>query len=317
MNFWILVIFCIGLFWYLFIGVAFHALLTFWFHDFYNDEDVKYARHRPEWAPKDAFLIDIHTHTVASDGVLTPGQLVEWEISNGYDGVVVSDHNTMGSVVPCQEYAAKHHPEFVVIPGIEFTSMRVHLNLIGNKTSMKTPRMLWTTKKTMKAAINHAHSEGGVVQFNHRAWYPHKKYPSNEWFLENGIDGWEIYNGYRPGMIDNESPRFIRENQDKKMYESAGTDVHDPAKEMRVYTEILTDDRTVEGVIKTLKEGKTRVYCDMESERKRTRPEKGKLQQSPEKLKFKKRWAIFYNMKLGLVFLVSMLALGVILSLLL
>lgn len=313
MNFWILIAFCIGIFWYLFIALAFNALISFWYHDYYNDEDVMYPRERPDWVPENAFLIDMHVHTTASDGVLTPAQLVEWEISNGYDGVVISDHNSMDSVAPCQLYAAKHHPEFVVVPGIEFTSMRCHLNLIGNKTPMKTPRMLWTTKKTIKAAIDHAHAEGAVVQFNHRDWYPHKKYPSNDWFLENGIDGWEIYNGF--GFTDKEAPAFIEANKNNKiMYQSAGTDVHDPAKHIRAYTEIITSDRTVQGIVKALREGNTRVHCDMESEKKRERPERGKINRNPDKIKFKKYWAIFYNMKLGLVLIAAMVILGIMLS---
>ncbi len=291
MNMWFLVLGLVLFVLYILVSLGFVPFVNFRYHDYYKNEDVIYGPERPDWVDKDALLVDLHTHTTASDGVLTPKQLVHWHISNGYDGMVVSDHNTMLSVNKCKKAAREIDPDFLVIPGVEFTSMRIHLNLIGVKSLMKVPNLLWTRKKTVIKAIKHAHEEGGVVQFNHPDWYPHKRYLSKKWYLKHDIDGFEVYNGF--GFIDEQALDFIKDNKDKKiMYPSAGTDIHDPATHLRCYTEILTEDKTVEGVIKALKQGNARAHCDVDAERNRKRPEKGKLKKNEKKLRINKnfRW---------------------------
>jgi len=195
----------------------------------------------------------------------------------------------MEAVEKCKKHAQDLDPDFLVIPGVEFTSLKTHLNIIGNKTLMRVPSKIWTRKKVIKEAIDHAHKEGAVVQFNHKDWYFHKKYMSKEWYLEHKIDGFEIYNGF--GFVDEEGLDFIKEHKSERtMFASAGTDVHDPAKHYRMYTNVLTQDRTVDGVIKALKEGKTEVYSNIKQEKKEERPEKGKLIKNPRKQKIIKRW---------------------------
>jgi hypothetical protein len=44
----------------------------------------------------------------------------------------------MAAVEAVKEAAVRLDPAFVVIPGVEFTSLRVHMNLIGVRTPMKT-----------------------------------------------------------------------------------------------------------------------------------------------------------------------------------
>ena len=89
--------FLVGLVLYVIASLIFCALLNFKYHDRYGR-----GRHLPTptspGVPADAFLVDLHAHTNVSDGLLTPAQLVAWSISNGYDGLVVSDHNTMDAV---------------------------------------------------------------------------------------------------------------------------------------------------------------------------------------------------------------------------
>ncbi len=142
------------------------------------------------------------------------------------------------------------------------------------------------------AAIDHAHVEGGVVQFNHAAWYPFKvlKFLPREWWLAQGIDGWEVYNGF--GFVDEEALGFIKKHRGERvMFAGAGTDVHDPAKHYRMYTEVLTQDRSVNGVIDALKAGKTRVINTAKTAQAQDRLERGKLVLDPERLAYIKRWA--------------------------
>jgi predicted metal-dependent phosphoesterase TrpH len=292
MNWWIFVFCLVGLIFYVISSIMFCIVLNFKFHDSYHDEDITYPRRRPAGIPTDAFLVDLHAHTTISDGLLTPEQLVKWSYANGYDGVVVADHNTLDAVEAATKAAERLTQGFIVIPGTEFTSLRAHLNLIGVKTPMEKPNLLWPSKRAIKAAIDHAHAEGGVVQFNHKAWYPYKVLKSlpREWWMANGIDGWEVYNGF--GFVDEEAIEFIEKHKARRvMFASAGTDVHDPAKHYRVYTEMLTSDRSVQGVIDALKAGKTRVHSTIQVEAPDARPEKGKIVLNPERRAYIRRWA--------------------------
>ncbi len=50
-------------------------------------------------------LYDLHAHTTASDGGLSPQQLVELALRCGVKVLAVTDHDTIASVIPCQEAA--------------------------------------------------------------------------------------------------------------------------------------------------------------------------------------------------------------------
>lgn len=61
--------------------------------------------------------IDLHTHTTASDGTLTPEQLVERAVFLGFDAIAVTDHDTIDGVIPACERAKD--TALTVIPGVE------------------------------------------------------------------------------------------------------------------------------------------------------------------------------------------------------
>lgn len=65
--------------------------------------------------------IDLHTHTTASDGSLTPSQLVEAAVSAGLEAVAVTDHDTADGVDEALE--AGLQLGIRVIPGIEITAL--------------------------------------------------------------------------------------------------------------------------------------------------------------------------------------------------
>uniref|UniRef100_U9SWU1 Polymerase/histidinol phosphatase N-terminal domain-containing protein n=1 Tax=Rhizophagus irregularis (strain DAOM 181602 / DAOM 197198 / MUCL 43194) TaxID=747089 RepID=U9SWU1_RHIID len=43
-------------------------------------------------------LLDGHLHTKFSDGRMNPEQLLKWAIANGYNAIIVSDHNNIEGV---------------------------------------------------------------------------------------------------------------------------------------------------------------------------------------------------------------------------
>jgi predicted metal-dependent phosphoesterase TrpH len=67
-------------------------------------------------------LIDLHTHTTASDGRRTPPELVAAAAAAGVTVLSVTDHDTIAACAPARAACAEARIEFV--PGIEITAMR-------------------------------------------------------------------------------------------------------------------------------------------------------------------------------------------------
>lgn len=65
-------------------------------------------------------LCDLHAHSTASDGSLTPGELVQLAVDTGLAALVLCDHNTVAGLPEFTE-AAKNLP-LEAVPGIEFTT---------------------------------------------------------------------------------------------------------------------------------------------------------------------------------------------------
>jgi 3',5'-nucleoside bisphosphate phosphatase len=76
-------------------------------------------------------LIDLHTHTTASDGRLPPAELVARAIGAGVTVLAVTDHDTVGGCAAAAEACAAAGATFV--PGIEITAVRdgVDVHVLG------------------------------------------------------------------------------------------------------------------------------------------------------------------------------------------
>jgi predicted metal-dependent phosphoesterase TrpH len=66
-------------------------------------------------------VIDLHTHTTASDGRCTPEELVARAVSAGVTVLAVTDHDTVGGLERADD--ACRRAGIVLVPGIEITSV--------------------------------------------------------------------------------------------------------------------------------------------------------------------------------------------------
>src|SRR5438067_2072320 len=64
-------------------------------------------------------MIDIHAHTTASDGSLTPTQLVQLAVETGLSTLGITDHDTVGGLAEGETAAGEAGIHFV--PGIELS----------------------------------------------------------------------------------------------------------------------------------------------------------------------------------------------------
>ena len=66
-------------------------------------------------------IVDLHLHTTASDGRLSPTELVRLAAGNGLKIISVSDHDTTEGLAEAYQ-AAREFPDLRLIPGIEFST---------------------------------------------------------------------------------------------------------------------------------------------------------------------------------------------------
>ena len=77
--------------------------------------------------PQSEYYADLHLHTVASDGELTPEQLVDEAANAGLQAMAVTDHDTVGGVEAAIAHGKTRGIE--VIPGCELTIYEGHVEL--------------------------------------------------------------------------------------------------------------------------------------------------------------------------------------------
>jgi len=202
----------------------------------YSDDDWKdVIPHVPPGYQKNKYNIvfDHHSHTKFSDGALTIKQNVEWHIAMGFNAITITDHNNMHHLEEIdhvrEEYAKQG---FLILSGIEWTTDKIHLNLLGlskweRKISYK------TTEDYIIETINEAHDLGAIVVCDHIPWsineFNMKDHPSRETLFDWGIDYIEIINDdSKPeNVYDHESYDFcIKHNKEIGMI--TGTDMHTP-----------------------------------------------------------------------------------------
>ena len=64
---------------------------------------------------------DLHVHTTASDGVLSPSELICLAIERGVGVVAITDHDSVDGIAPAL-VAARECPSLRVIPGVEVST---------------------------------------------------------------------------------------------------------------------------------------------------------------------------------------------------
>jgi len=64
-------------------------------------------------------MIDLHTHTTASDGILSPGQLVEKAKNKGLSALGIADHDSVEALPLAEKIGQDLGLE--IVPGVELS----------------------------------------------------------------------------------------------------------------------------------------------------------------------------------------------------
>jgi predicted metal-dependent phosphoesterase TrpH len=108
-------------------------------------------------------LIDLHTHTTASDGTCSPDELVALAAEVGIGVLGVADHDTMDAVSAVSAAARKRGIE--VIPGIEVTAVAngKDVHVLGYFADPEDRDLLALLTATRKARLGRAQRIGDLL----------------------------------------------------------------------------------------------------------------------------------------------------------
>jgi predicted metal-dependent phosphoesterase TrpH len=170
---------------------------------------------------------DLHLHTTASDGMMSPAMLLNYvSVNTPLDVIAITDHNTMDGFNRALEFqqrpANDHLHAFEIIPGIEISSRDGHI--IGLFVRNVIPRDL-SAEETI-AAI---HEQGGLALAPHPfAWLPGmKEFGGVRYGIVNqAFDAVEVRNSTPTEFFNNWRTQFVNRRRAKCRAEYGGSDAH-------------------------------------------------------------------------------------------
>jgi len=104
---------------------------------------------------------DLHTHTLASDGVHTLSELGFKALRSGLQFIAITDHNQMVSKSSFPDV-----PGLTFIPGIEWTHYQGHANFLGVNQPYDEPFATKTEDEAISRFMS-AHQRGALITINH------------------------------------------------------------------------------------------------------------------------------------------------------
>src|SRR5690606_30765384 len=101
---------------------------------------------RREFALSDtnyAVIYDLHSHTTASDGRLTPEALVHRAVEMRVGTLAITDHDTTAAIPAASEEISRSGLELTLIPGVEISTVweNHEIHIVGLNIDIENPAM--------------------------------------------------------------------------------------------------------------------------------------------------------------------------------
>jgi len=87
-------------------------------------------------------LIDLHSHSVVSDGLLTPAELVAYAASKGVRVLALTDHDDVAGLAEAETAAAQHGLTLIAGVEISVTWRRRTLHIVGLRIDPQSPSLV-------------------------------------------------------------------------------------------------------------------------------------------------------------------------------
>jgi predicted metal-dependent phosphoesterase TrpH len=107
---------------------------------------------------------DLHTHTTASDGLMSPQEVVKWASIKRLKAVGITDHDTVNGIAPAMEASSTYGVE--VIPGIELSTLyeKEEIHILGYYIDYKADWFLKRLEKIQNSRYERAERIVGKLQ---------------------------------------------------------------------------------------------------------------------------------------------------------
>ncbi len=208
---------------------------------------------------------DFHAHTIESDGTPTIEELIAFAESRGLDFLLLSEHNTVSQLSWYR--AAQRDTDVLLLPGMEFTTYAGHANAIGTTTWLD--HRIGVRGATIEAAIADTHAQDGFFSVSHPLLAVSDLCIGCAWTYDvdpTTIDGVEVWGSIFSGIP------FWEDLLERGSHAVAigGSDDHRGGRgDGPLYTPlaapttlIRTDELSVAGILRGLREGRTVVKIE-------------------------------------------------------
>jgi predicted metal-dependent phosphoesterase TrpH len=188
---------------------------------------------------------DLHVHSnYSKDSRSSHEDILSIAIKRKLDGFAICDHDTVEGGLACEKKALELGLDITVIPGIEVSSLKGHILVLGVRKNIE-PML------SPEETIFRARKLGGVVIIPH----PFKQSSHGIGSFEGlDIDAVEVFNS-RCLLNDANHKAEIEANR-LGIPGVAGSDSHIPEMVGQAYTEIDVSENTLEAVLRAIREGK-------------------------------------------------------------
>lgn len=88
-------------------------------------------------------LYDLHSHTTASDGVLTPQELVVRAVEKGVTTLAITDHDTLTGLAPARQAIEQRSLPLTLVNGVEISTLWQHheIHIVGLNVDEHNPEL--------------------------------------------------------------------------------------------------------------------------------------------------------------------------------
>ena len=217
--------------------------------------------------------LDLHVHTNYShDGHDSVEKIIKSAIAKKLDGVAICDHDTMEGSYATQNYVADNNLDLIIIPGMEVTTSKGHLIVLGLEEWIEKGL---SPEETIRVAREKEKEKkkGTVVIIAPHPFYPFRHSIGDLCVhSELDIDAIEIFNSRYFSGVANEIAR--KKVARRNITAVAGSDAHSAEcvglatvvveAEVEVETEAKQKPEQkmqvqVEAILRGIKEGKVRI----------------------------------------------------------
>ncbi|MFB6282743.1 MAG: CehA/McbA family metallohydrolase [Halobacteria archaeon] len=187
---------------------------------------------------------DLHVHSEASnDGNASVPEILDRAREVGMDVVCITDHDEIGNSLEARDLAPDYG--LTAVPGVEVTTEKGHVLAYGVYQKPPEGRPVSYTIDTIREL-------GGLAFLPH----PFQKFRHGVGAISD-CDGIEVYNSRLfTGIANRRAEKFALSN---RLPMIGNSDAHIVEMVGRAYTKVLTDDRSLDGILEALKQGKTTV----------------------------------------------------------